>query len=290
MTLYKEVLIIKRKENIVKKLFAFDLDGTIVGRGSDKPKDESMLNMVHEITKKGHEAVIITGRSLSASMGAYNNFSFKGLISTHNGALITHPDNSLRLIELDMDKDIVFKILADQKLLDIKESIAIHYTDSILHQISEEKLLMKHPEYKGKCRKYFDGESLSENPISIIIKMKKEHNDNINKIINYLKNKFGLLVDITYWTSNGSTKIEIVNLKANKGAALKMIAKYYGVHMKNTIAFGDGGNDLQLLKEAGIGISMIDGVNELKEVADQITTLSCDKSGVWNHIIKNDLL
>ena len=61
-------------------------------------------------------------------------------------------------------------------------------------------------------------------------------------------------------------------------AASKVI-EYYGLSMNEAMAFGDGGNDLPLVRDAGVGVAMDNGCDELKAVADYVTT-SVDDDGV----------
>ncbi|MCK5867306.1 MAG: HAD-IIB family hydrolase, partial [Mycoplasmataceae bacterium] len=220
----------------------------------------------------------------------YKNFGFKGLIASHNGALINCPENSFDERKLTIPKEIAFRILSDEKVLAFKEKFTIHNSEELLYQKSKEKLLSKHPEYINKIVEYFDGYKLEKSPISIFIKVAKSSENKINKIMEYLKNEYGTLVHISYWNSSSGIKIEIVNLLANKGEALKIISKHYGIHIKDTIAFGDSNNDFELLKMAGVGVAMKNAISDLKESADEITEFDCDNGGVWKHIIDNKLL
>ena len=45
------------------------------------------------------------------------------------------------------------------------------------------------------------------------------------------------------------------------------------------MAFGDGLNDVTMLRDAGIGVAMGNASDELKALAD-LTTASCDEDGV----------
>lgn len=47
------------------------------------------------------------------------------------------------------------------------------------------------------------------------------------------------------------------------------------------MAFGDGGNDLTIIQEAGIGVAMGNAGENVKVVADYVTT-SVDDNGVRN--------
>ena len=59
------------------------------------------------------------------------------------------------------------------------------------------------------------------------------------------------------------------------------MADYLGLNIDETMAFGEGGNDISIIKKAGIGVAMGNAGDNLKEVADYITT-SVDEDGVKN--------
>lgn len=66
---------------------------------------------------------------------------------------------------------------------------------------------------------------------------------------------------------------------ANKGNALKTVAKQLGLCLEECMAIGDGGNDLTILKAAGIGVAMGNATDEVKAAADYVTT-SVDEDGI----------
>ena len=49
--------------------------------------------------------------------------------------------------------------------------------------------------------------------------------------------------------------------------------------MSETIAFGDGGNDISILRRAGTGVAMGNAKDNVKAVADYVTT-SVDNDGI----------
>ena len=51
--------------------------------------------------------------------------------------------------------------------------------------------------------------------------------------------------------------------------------------MKDTVAFGDGRNDIEMLSNVGLGIAMGNGAIEAKEVADYVTD-EIDNHGIMN--------
>lgn len=79
----------------------------------------------------------------------------------------------------------------------------------------------------------------------------------------------------------GSLKynIEINAAGVNKGTGLIRLGKYLGIRREEIMAFGDGDNDIEMLREAGFGVAMANGVQEVKDAADYVT-LSNEEEGV----------
>ena len=73
--------------------------------------------------------------------------------------------------------------------------------------------------------------------------------------------------------------IEINHSEVNKGNALKWLCKKLGIDISELIAFGDGGNDIDMIKAAGCGVAMANGCDEIKRCADVITRTN-DEEGV----------
>lgn len=74
---------------------------------------------------------------------------------------------------------------------------------------------------------------------------------------------------------------DITNIEADKGKALIAMAAHEGFKVEETMAFGDGGNDIPIIRQAGIGVAMGNARDEVKEAADYVTT-SVDEDGVRN--------
>ncbi|MBQ6590600.1 MAG: HAD-IIB family hydrolase [Lachnospiraceae bacterium] len=64
---------------------------------------------------------------------------------------------------------------------------------------------------------------------------------------------------------------EVTVLGVTKREGMQAVEQYYGLSRADTIAFGDGANDLQMLEYAGIGVCMGDGAESAKARADLVT-------------------
>lgn len=67
----------------------------------------------------------------------------------------------------------------------------------------------------------------------------------------------------------------------NKARGLEAVAADRGIDISETMAFGDGGNDLPIVRRAGIGVAMGNAGEALRRAADYVTT-SVDADGVSN--------
>ncbi|MCQ2252969.1 MAG: Cof-type HAD-IIB family hydrolase [Bacteroidales bacterium] len=74
---------------------------------------------------------------------------------------------------------------------------------------------------------------------------------------------------------------DITDQSADKGIGLEKMAEYLGFGIGETMSFGDGGNDIPIIKRAGIGVVMGNATDEVKAFADYVTD-SVDENGVWN--------
>ncbi len=64
------------------------------------------------------------------------------------------------------------------------------------------------------------------------------------------------------------SKLEIIDRQAGKGSALKFLADHLQIPIENTLAIGDGLNDVSMLEAAGIGVAMKNAPQELIRLAD----------------------
>ena len=60
-----------------------------------------------------------------------------------------------------------------------------------------------------------------------------------------------------------------------------MLAAHEGLDISECIAFGDGGNDISILRAAGIGVAMGNAADGVKASADYVTT-HIDDDGIAN--------
>ena len=77
------------------------------------------------------------------------------------------------------------------------------------------------------------------------------------------------IVPLSY--SSTSVGGEIMIPGVNKSVGISKVLEYYGADIKDTIAVGDGGNDIEMLEFCGVGIAMGNASDSVKAHADMVT-------------------
>ncbi len=86
-------------------------------------------------------------------------------------------------------------------------------------------------------------------------------------------------VDGLEWTWSLPMNTEVMRAGVNKGSALRWLCGYLGVDTADTMAFGDGDNDIAMIRAAGDGVAMGNAIPEVLAAADHVTA-TCDEAGV----------
>jgi hydroxymethylpyrimidine pyrophosphatase-like HAD family hydrolase len=71
-----------------------------------------------------------------------------------------------------------------------------------------------------------------------------------------------------------SEMLEVLPKGGSKGAALRTLLKDLKLSPEQVMAVGDGENDIEMLRLAGVGVAVSNAQSILKEAADHVTTAS----------------
>lgn len=112
---------------------------------------------------------------------------------------------------------------------------------------------------------------------------------NVQKII-FLNNNAALLdkclreamhlKDKIHMEYSDSHSLEFTPIEAGKGKGVLTVANALGISPDETIAMGDGENDLTMLNAAGLSVVPANSLYTVKEQADRVLSLSCGEDAV----------
>lgn len=80
--------------------------------------------------------------------------------------------------------------------------------------------------------------------------------------------------------------IEAMPFGVDKAASLERLFDIIGVDRADSVACGDGFNDISMIQYAGVGVAMANAQEEVKKIADVVTEKSNDEDGLLEVIEK----
>ena len=92
--------------------------------------------------------------------------------------------------------------------------------------------------------------------------------------------------EITYWHEGA---VDLVPKGISKSIGIDETLKIYGIDISETMAIGDGENDISMLKRCQIGIAMGNSLDFVKDIADYVTD-DIDEDGVYNALKHFELI
>jgi len=237
-------------ENKIKMIVS-DLDKSLLN--DERQISEYTKTVFQECVNIGFIVVFATARPMRATKIFFSSIKPNATIC-HGGAIVYI--NEKQFFESGIGQDHVKKIL--QKIIQNypQSNLAIESNDEIYANFDPSI-------YWGEIAyKTLDIENLPKTNIEKII-VGLESFKNTDEIKKYLYK------DLYLEISEGLVGI-IMNKNASKWNGIKKLLEYYKLKKDNVIAFGDDYNDIEMVKNCGIGIAMENGINEIKNVAKGI--------------------
>ena len=223
-------------------LLAFDLDNTVVTRGDEIPP--RILRAVHAARAAGHHIAVLTGRPNASALPFVKQLGVSGPYAVNHGAEVIGADGetlsrsvipakeALTLIQTyGIGRGLEYAFMVDD---DIYVNDPQNPRWGWAHTLNR-NVLSFDPDAVGDADKVVFGAD-GEGP-----RMLKELNRDYPKLMTY------------YWPDGF---FEITGEGADKGTALARICQELGVAQRDTVAFGDGVNDVTMMRWAGRSVAV----------------------------------
>ena len=257
---------VRTAQEPVRTALFFDIDGTLVSFKTHEIPASTIFALT-QAKANGHKVFISTGRPplIITNLGAIEHL-IDGYV-TINGALCFVGNEVVRC--KNISQEAVMTVVEDAKNKNYG-----------LIVVGERDVAVLDPH--GEVDRIFRGEIAVENlnlakPLDVILQQR------ILQLTPFFPEEYegDLMERIPSCTSGRwhPAFTDITAKGADKGEGLLTLAAHLGLNPQNTMAFGDGGNDISMIKAAGIGIAMGNALESLKNEADYTTT-SVDDDGI----------
>lgn len=262
----------------MKQIAFFDIDGTLRGFDGKRHRiPESTKVALKEFRENGNLAFICSGRPLRFILQEFGEDMFDGYICA-NGTYIVYKNKCI--FNKTIDKDTIYEITKILDEVEIK-CCFVEQNKGYSYKMGEEQIKKYNSQFKGGnyITEEWSTEDIQVNAFDVFYK------DVIQ--LKRLKEHLG---DSLIFNTHGPHMSADVSFKNwDKSDGIKYISKYLNIPIENTFAFGDGYNDVTMLKTAGIGIAMGNSVDELKAIASYVTNSIFD-DGIYNAMVKYNLI
>lgn len=266
------------------KIIVLDLDGTLTD--SKKELSENNKNTLIKIQQKGVKIILASGRPTYGILPLAKSLKldfFGGYVLSFNGGTIVDCKTGKNIFETVLPDELIEPLYCASKefgctLLSYKDAeifcenaqdkYAQH--ESFLNKmpIREVESFLEEVKYAlPKCLAVGEGEKV----VALEQNLLEKYN---TKMSIYRSEPFFL---------------ELVPLDIDKAQSLDRLLTIIGARADEMVAFGDGFNDMSMIKFAGCGVAMANAQQEVKDAADELT-LSNDEDGVSLWIEQNSEL
>lgn len=267
------------------RIIGFDLDGTLLN--SEKHIAEHTREVLTRAVEQGIWILPVTGRPLGGLPKEVVEFPGVQYAITANGARImeTQTGGCLyeRLVPVKTAEQSM-EIFSDYDALREVYYGGKGYAEA--KEFSRVGEYMRSPQMAAYVR-------ATRTPVPDILQLIREKGQDTDKVQGVFKideerteaRKRLEAVEGIEVTGALSNNIEVNAAGVDKGNAILWFADHLGIPHEEVAGFGDGNNDIQLLKKAGIGVAMANATDQVKAVSDYITGTN-DEDGVATFIEK----
>ena len=247
------------------KLIATDLDNTLLDKSGQIP--ESTAALLRQAAQKGVLTAVATGRCYPSAKGAAGVIGAQTPIICYNGSLIKRGDTGEVLAQTYVTPEQIRAVSDFCHQNDLYLQL-YDYDDVILCEQDCEGLRVD-PDLAvvgfreiGDYRVYPD---LHPTPKMLIV-------DRADLVPARLVELAACFPELDFCQSEPYL-IEVIPKNAGKGKAVAQLAQLMGVKQEEVMALGDNTNDLPMLRWAGLGVVVANGVESVKAEADYV----CEK-------------
>jgi Cof subfamily protein (haloacid dehalogenase superfamily) len=252
---------------VTPKLIALDIDGTLLSSQlTVLPKTKAALQAV---AAKGHHVVVVSSRPPRSVRNIADSLEISsGVTVSFGGAYILEGDTVL--FEQTLSPEIATEIIARVR------NVALHVS-----LYSAENWFVEQDDYWAEQEAKIVG--FTPTLVGDLL----YHTEAVHKFLVMGKAQEIALFQEALRSSNLNVDAvrskpvycEVNSHDVHKASAVELVARHFGLTLADVIAFGDGENDLTMVREAGTGVAMGNAVPAVKAVAKLITK-SNDEDGI----------
>lgn len=254
------------------KMIVMDLDGTLLN--NERKVSKKSRDYLKKLKDMGYIIVVASGRIYESINYAIDNFECVNYVITDTGASCYDTCDGHTIFNNPIELDTVKKFQNFYNdnciFIDVCDKHTIYkYSD-----IDENYYFID----TTKDWDYIFNNCKEVSHISISMKT----NEQVMELYNKLQEKDISELDINIMQDSFDDRkwIEIVKKGCTKYKAIADLANYLNINNDEIIAFGDGLNDIDMLKKCGTGVALSNALPIVKEISNFVTVYDHNHDGV----------
>ncbi|HEY55995.1 MAG TPA: HAD family phosphatase [Dehalococcoidia bacterium] len=258
------------------KLLVLDIDGTLLGKdGNILAEDREALARVSD---SGIKVSLSTGRAVQACTQVLDELSLDGYHIFCDGALVYSPAYQSEVYVQALDKTVLKRAV---EFAHVHEMGIDFYSATRYFVERETWSAVVHRDFFGIPPTVTDFDEICERETIIKAGLVATSPEEVTMARRFHL-EFGDRLHFSWVTTPSYPGVDFINVVApgvSKGRGLEALTAHLGITPAETVAIGDGNNDISLLSSAGLAVAMGNATSGAKEVADYVT-LDVERGGV----------
>ncbi len=264
----------ENKQNIPYRIIALDLDGTLTNH--DKVVTPRTRQALLKAQDQGAIIVLASGRPTYGIVSVAECLELDkrgGYILSYNGGNIVNAQTGEKLFSQFLPDDVI--PILYQYAKDHRHALLGYVGNEIITEMPDDPYVKEESRINKMNIRQVDDltDALEPHPTKLL--MTGDPSDMIkaeNELVEILKGKMDIFRSAPFF-------LELVPKGIDKAQSLQRLLRKINLTPADLMAFGDGYNDLSMLKLAGMGVAMANAAPEVRAEADCVT-LSNEEDGI----------
>lgn len=273
----------------MRKIIFLDIDGTLVS--FDGVLSEKTKEALGRAKEAGHILMLCTGRTrCQVKEELLEDGFFDGMV-TASGAYMEYKKQGI--YRKTMEPELLLRLVKDLRQAQIPLTMMEKgglYTWAGDLEATKVAINKQMPGMGDKIDEMMGGVAIlgEEEALPVIEKITYEGSPcSFKEVKELIGPSFDLVPSSFHQEAARGGEITIAGV--TKASGMEVMLRHLGMDRRNTIAFGDSYNDLEMLGFAAIGVAMGNAPEEVKQAADMVTD-AVDEDGLYNGFLELGLI
>ena len=252
------------------QLVAFDMDGTLLN--SAKDLSLGTRRAFEAMRAAGTRIMLASGRPIPGleKLASELTLGRDLVLAGMNGSIVVDQAAHREIARHPLPLDTTRALIATAKKHRVM--VMIPHDDQLLVEDSSDT----HAQHEAASnaltiRDVPDLSAVDVQPTKVLFVGERNVTD---PLLDELTRDYGDQVELAY---SSPLYLEATAAGVDKGSAITDYCRAQGIPLSRVMAFGDNGNDIGMLRTAGLGVAMGNGIPEAKAAADMVTTSNNDE-------------